>query len=284
MKPCTKPGDNFIGVIFRLVVAFESRGVVKSESFIIKIEAFLDGTKKEMVANRPYFETEGGMYLEVLPVMQELLKNIGDTEILAPGLIHYNSNPKILIFKDIAPEGFDMCRMPVPFEKAAQIAVKLGKFHALSYFLKEEQGDTRIETFTNGMFIEKNILDWAFMEQNLTVIIQLMREWGHEAIAEKLDVLKPHFLNKLLEIYKAQPKGEGLNVLNHGDFHIRNMMFRYGDDVNEKSKFEAIRFVRVFLTKSYVDFSYPYLIISSRSISSALYMPHQRLIWLSCCT
>lgn len=84
MGTATKPGDNFVGVIFRAAVAFVSRGEEKRESFILKIEPFLEGMKKEMMANQPFFETEFRMYSQVLPVMQDLLKNAGDPEIIAP--------------------------------------------------------------------------------------------------------------------------------------------------------------------------------------------------------
>lgn len=204
------------------------------------------GAKMDMVANRPYFATEGRMYLEVLPLMQDLLKNIGDTEILAPGLVHYGADPKILIFKDIAPEGFEMSRMPVPFAQATMIGKKLGKFHALSYFLKEELHFDKVETFQEGMFTEKDIADWDYMDAYLSVLCELLKEWdcGLETVANKLAVLKPHFIGKMLQLYKAQNKDQGFNVLNHGDFHIRNLLFRFNGE-DKTTTFEDIRIVGV---------------------------------------
>lgn len=80
----TKPGDNFVGVIFRAAVTFVTRGAEKKDSLILKIEPFLEGMKKEMMANQPFFDTEYRMYSQVLPAMQDLLKNSGDPEIIAP--------------------------------------------------------------------------------------------------------------------------------------------------------------------------------------------------------
>lgn len=82
---CTKPGDNFVGVIFRATISFTTRGSARDESFIVKIEPFLEGFKKDAMASQPFFQTEGRMYTELLPVMQELLKNSGDPEMIAPG-------------------------------------------------------------------------------------------------------------------------------------------------------------------------------------------------------
>lgn len=84
MKPCTKPGDNFVGVIFRATISYATRETTKEETFIVKIEPFMEGFKKDLMANQPFFTTEGRMYTEILPVFQELLKNSGDTDIIAP--------------------------------------------------------------------------------------------------------------------------------------------------------------------------------------------------------
>lgn len=82
---CTKPGDNFVGVIFRSAVSYTTHGLEKKDSLIFKIEPFMEGFKKDIMANQPFFNTEGRMYTEMLPLMQDLLKNSGDPEIIAPG-------------------------------------------------------------------------------------------------------------------------------------------------------------------------------------------------------
>lgn len=82
----TQPGDNFVGVIFRATITFSTGDAkVTKRSFIVKIEPFMEGFKKDLMGDQPFFKTEGRMYCEVLPMMQELLKNSGDSEIIAPG-------------------------------------------------------------------------------------------------------------------------------------------------------------------------------------------------------
>lgn len=219
---------------------------MKSDSFIYKIEAFLDGAKKDFGAGGTFFATEGKMYLEVLPAMQELLKNIGDPEILAPELVHYCAEPKILIFKDLCKEGFDMARDLVPFEQTSLIAKKIAKFHALSYFLKEEQGDKKIGTFTEGMFTESQSSEWQYIDNYFAVLCDLLREWNPEfnIIADKLTAIKGLVNKKMVELFKPHPKGQGINVLNHGDFHIKNLMFHF--DATNKKSFMGIRLVCFF--------------------------------------
>lgn len=244
LSTCTKPGDNFVGVMFRAHISYNTRNEVRNESFIVKIKPFLDGIKKDMMENTPLFKTEGRIYVEVLPKMQDLLANIKDSDTLAPGLIHCATNPDILIFRDIAPEGFVMQHMPVPFKKASQIAQKLGKFHALSYFMIEERGESVVTTFEEGMFCENSTLcDEKATENSLQVLSDKMKEWdqGLELMADKIAKLKPHLVKKLTEQTKPKPKGQGINVLNHGDFHMRNLLFRHDDQ--DDSQFEAIRLV-----------------------------------------
>lgn len=236
-----------MGVMFRAHISYNTRERDHQESFIIKIKPFLDGAKKDAMRNTPLFRTEGRMYVEILPRMQVLLDNIKDPEILVPGLIHYGPNPEILIFKDIATEGFFMQHLPVPFKQASQIARKLGKFHALSYFMVEEGGENAnaVASFQDGMFCENSALpdEWRGTTVALNALSDKMKEWdqGSEAMANKIADLGPHLGKKLIELITPKPKGQGINVLNHGDFHIRNILFRHDDQ--DDSQFEAIRLV-----------------------------------------
>lgn len=137
-----------------------------------------------------------------------------------------------------------MQHMPVNFEKAQMIARKLGKFHALSFFLnKEHVAGADPSSFKDGFFSEKLIGNWDFIYSNMEALIDLTRDgaWGDEMreVSKKLIDLKPHFAEKMKQIYTPDPKG--VNFLNHGDFHIRNLLFRYKED--DSSKFDGIQFV-----------------------------------------
>lgn len=206
-----------------------------------------------MMANTPLFKTEGRMYTEVLPIMQELLKNIKDPEIIAPNLIHYNAKPAILIFQDIAPDDFVMQHMPVPLEKTALVAQKLGKFHALSFYMNEERGESKVvQSFNEGMFGDHGGIgqEWDFVGPSHKVLCESVRSWGMETLADKLVLLQPHVMEKLNKVFSETSKSAGIKVLNHGDFHIRNLLFRY-DDPTTKANFEAIRFVSEFESPNY---------------------------------
>lgn len=73
-----------------------------------------------------------------------------------------------------------------------------------------------------------------FMMTSMTRYIQPLaaeaKTWpGYEKIAEKLNGMESRFIDVFMELYKKD-NSWGYNVLNHGDFHIRNMMFKKHPD------------------------------------------------------
>lgn len=83
---------------------------------------------------------------------------------------------------------------------------------------------------------------------NFTVLSELLRTWpGYEKYGDKLDSIKEKIFDKVLSIYKSNKVGEGYNVLTHGDFHHKNMMFKNGNYsevmlvINNCSDFEINR-------------------------------------------
>lgn len=75
-----------------------------------------------------------------------------------------------------------------------------------------------------------------FMEllaDNFQFLAAKMKLWpGYEIIAEKIEALKPKFLEKGLKSTSPNKPGEGYNVLNHGDFHAKNLMFKKDEQNN----------------------------------------------------
>lgn len=136
-----------------------------------------------------------------------------------------------------------MRHLPVPYGQAKEIAMKLGKFHALSYHMSQETNSCEeLRSFQDGFFSEKLAANWDFIEANQIILAEVMSGWSDEMklVAEKVDALRPHFLKKIVALFK--PQENGINILNHGDHHIRNLMFRY--DQNDSTKLDAIRAVR----------------------------------------
>lgn len=54
-----------------------------------------------------------------------------------------------------------------------------------------------------------------------------MRGWeDFETIVEKMENLVSKFVTLGEKVYTPNPSNDGYNVLNHGDFHYNNMLFK----------------------------------------------------------
>lgn len=159
-------------------------------------------------------------------------------------LVYWSPEPKLLVFRDVGPDGFVMQHTPLPLAEASKIIRKLGKFHALSYFLVHEQGEENVKSFRDGLLTSKFMANFEFMKVNFDVLAEVCPEWGPdmERVGLKLKALSKNYEAMLKKLYT--PKPDGINVLNHGDFHIRNLLFRW--DSLDASKLDAIHFVSGF--------------------------------------
>lgn len=66
-----------------------------------------------------------------------------------------------------------------------------------------------------------------FMKNNMNLFIEEVKTWdGFEMISEKLENLVQKFEVSGEKVYQTNASNEGYNVLNHGDFHFNNMVFK----------------------------------------------------------
>lgn len=63
--------------------------------------------------------------------------------------------------------------------------------------------------------------------KSLEGFTNVVKEWeGYEKFIPSLEKFQANFLSKVLKTYKPNRSELGYNVLNHADFHIRNLMFK----------------------------------------------------------
>lgn len=65
---------------------------------------------------------------------------------------------------------------------------------------------------------------------------ETVSEWeGYESYLPHLEALKGNFQSKMLKVYKPNRSEFGFNVLNHADFHVRNLLFKKdaGDKIED---------------------------------------------------
>lgn len=60
----------------------------------------------------------------------------------------------------------------------------------------------------------------------MTYVVSQMKNWpGFEKIQDKMQGTEEKIIDKIIDVYLPN-KAFGFNVLNHGDFHIKNIMFK----------------------------------------------------------
>lgn len=70
------------------------------------------------------------------------------------------------------------------------------------------------------------------MTRNVKPLGRAVKTWkGCERIGEKLECIPGRLVEKCMDAY-AKEKTWGYNVLNHGDFHLRNLMFKKDKEDN----------------------------------------------------
>lgn len=237
----TKPGDNFASVALRLRASYHTKGKDISKSFIIKVEHYEEGFKKEAMADAVLFETEIAMYTKTIPEMQRLIREVDADEIIAPPISYSNLKPyKIVFIDDISPE-FIMSEKPLDFEESLLVFEKIASFHALSFFMGEDHEP--MQQYTSGFISSHLEKTSSFLVQTMMAVGRVIAQWSDQmkVAGEKLQALEPTIFKKLMKLFVKNDL-TGYNVLNHGDFHIKNILFR--DQANYGKAVDKTRLVR----------------------------------------
>ena len=219
----------------RLTATFASHGRERTKSFIVKVHHFQEGVQKELLAETRIFEVEIEMYSQVLPEMQRLYREVDPEEVLAPHLSFSSLTPhKVVVVEDLSADF--ATGDPLDFDNSVKVFRKLGIFHALSFFMHAEE-HVDFERFSEGFISERMRPMVKFMNMQFGVFAEILSCWGLKDVAEKYRALIPNLFEKALEVSKRNPRG--YNVLNHGDFHLKNVLLKK----DAQGKVEDIRMV-----------------------------------------
>lgn len=216
--------------MFKIIVSYESRANnITDRRFLLKTVPEGEGSKKELLEAVPMFENEIRMYTETLPAMDKILSQCGE-KCWWPRLVYCDKESKILIFDDLTQQNYKMAYKPLNYYSVIPVAEKLAKFHALSMRLAETDQQDVVTQFT-ASFNRKGLepMCKAFT-RTLGSLAEVVKTWsGCELIGAKIE----HVADKLFENFLTcvNTKSPWINVLNHGDFHYRNLMFRKEDSI-----------------------------------------------------
>jgi len=134
ITPASFQGDHYASVMFRTTAEYTTSKGKFSKPLIIKTMPEQEGHKKDMLSESHIFETEIGMYCQVLPEFERILREAGDnTKLFVPCIYHSLDPRRVMIFEDLVPQGYSVIRdRPVAVEELKTAFSKLAKWHAVS--------------------------------------------------------------------------------------------------------------------------------------------------------
>lgn len=157
---------------------------------------------------------------------------------------------KVIILEDLKEQGYEMMRNRHPTESEMKaIYRKLAKLHAASYVLGQSEDSEYITQHQNGMCGSELVLEHGIFKNGIGQFIEFLetqqefQEYARKFQAMKYDILKKS--HELFSVYKNGKQNEIL-VLNHGDFHLRNLMFKF-DENSQMQDFILVTLVLINL-------------------------------------
>ncbi|XP_046749903.1 uncharacterized protein LOC124413399 [Diprion similis] len=234
VKPATVKGDNYSSNMHRISVIFsrirKGQKIIETKSLIAKVIPESTPEDEDMYVG--FFEVEMSMVSETLPLMNKALTELGmSISLSAECLYVQREDPVHLIIEDLTPAGYRMAEREAGLDlNHCLVAIRnLGAFHASSISLAEKE-PTAVKKYTRGMFHKDHgLIVVEFFKSGTKTLAEETAKWPElsPGISEKISKLSEVIYEKACEVTRLED--DNFNVLNHADFWINNMLFRYDD-------------------------------------------------------
>lgn len=151
-------------------------------------------------------------------------------------IIYHSLEPrKLIIFEDLCEAGYNTVRERYLNEEELKLVYrKIAKFHAVSYMLGLSEDHECVTTYNDGIFADSLIMSMDLMSKGIVHFIDLLGKHKEFNIyLEKVKAMQPEINNNCKDLYRAYKMNAGRDhifVLNHGDFHMKNLMFKMNDN------------------------------------------------------
>ncbi|XP_043283582.1 uncharacterized protein [Venturia canescens] len=239
MNPATAKGDNYTSQMVRISLEYsgtkDGQKYDEKKTIIVKIAPYTEGVHKDLVEKVGLFDTEIKMMETTLKKMNELTKKLGH-RLSADVLYTQIGDPSLLVIEDLSPYGFRMADRLAGLDlQHCILALRgLGRFHASSIAVYEKDFKNGTVPYNKGMFNRKHPDEMKrFFTLGMRALGTEILNWSELGPArveysEKLLKLADHSYDKAADTMIL--KEDEFNVINHGDFWVNNMLFRYNDE------------------------------------------------------
>ncbi|KAK4874089.1 hypothetical protein RN001_013449 [Aquatica leii] len=226
---------NYVSTVTNVVVCGKNHsGLVQKLNFFIKT-AKKERECREFLSIKDMYSREIYTYKYIIPQFIALQKE-RKIKNLFKFTKFYSASEKeskeMVILENLSKKGFKTIHknISVDYNHAMLVMQELGKFHALSFALRDHFPSTFNEIFNNIDDIEfhGNLGQTSklFLEQFYPLYIEIMYSGNHTIAFEKLNDSKEHLFKSLQTAVKGKTT-EPYSVVTHGDFWIANLLFKY---------------------------------------------------------
>ncbi|XP_058455387.1 uncharacterized protein LOC131432854 [Malaya genurostris] len=204
----------------------------------------LDPVRRLQFNSVNLFAREIDLYANLLPTMFEFQRQKGVTEDLNTGFFNVprcfltrfdaGGEEALILMEDLRDRDFAMWNKleSINYEHARLLMIQLGRFHALSFAMKDQRPDLfeacKVPDEMLPAMRENEQLMGMFATA-LDAAISIL-DTADEKACWKMNGLRNDFfgvLQSCLDVERAEPYA----VLNHGDCWVNNLLFRYQDGV-----------------------------------------------------
>lgn len=235
MSPATSKGDHYASIMFRAVVEYSTQKGTSSKSLIIKTMPEVEGFKKEFIGSSHIFPTEISMYTEILPKFEDILRAAGEEITLCAKMVYHSLKPReVVVFEDLVLQGYEVIRKrDATVEELKATLGKLAKWHAVSFKLLKD--DPKVfEHLKYDVTTVPNFLEQDVLTSGLPNFIDMLGSVESLKKYQKyFEPMRDNLIQRFADIireYRENRKEDSYYVLCHGDYHLKNMMFK-GKDV-----------------------------------------------------
>ncbi|KAK5642414.1 hypothetical protein RI129_008581 [Pyrocoelia pectoralis] len=233
----SKIGENWLGLLYNITITDRRNGKNPKLNLIIKMAPYQE-LYREVFPVRAVYDREIFVYDKIIPEFLNFQMEKKVPHIFQPFAKHYlttmQHGGEALLMDNMKLKGYVTGdhKVEVDYPHALLVMKELGKFHALSYAIK----DQKPEMFK---YVEENCLEVFFNSRSFRPVLKIIETLG-ERVLESLDPIKENLYVETLKNCLAKAasistdflsveKFGQYGVINHGDPQMRNLMFKYGD-------------------------------------------------------
>ncbi|KAH8267219.1 hypothetical protein KR026_008120, partial [Drosophila bipectinata] len=239
-------GENYATIMLRVELDIETKDNSQvTKAFMLKLPHASEAYRK-VIEKTDMFDVERGMYLEVVPELEQLYRDVGVEVNFGAKAYEIPAGDYYVLLEDLKPRAFQNANRLQGLDQAhtENALRKFAQWHAASAVRVERKGPYP-EKYTKGFLSNEDIVE-AFCNRSVKIFldhVHLVK--GHEPYVKDLvstndwyeirllmnpftqRIISENLLDIVSDINDVKP--DDFNALNHGDAWANNIMFQYNE-------------------------------------------------------